>query len=145
MVTLSLQKFLKKMNGKIALKLVVDRLIKDMTPLAMSRCCGISNDISLETYIEDHEEKLSDVLVKLLAGTIKSSHNSCIHISAEMEDGKTFITVRDNNSDYSGYISGKMTKVEPLVQNMGGNVYFEFNKRNSITIVLCLHHSVNVA
>jgi light-regulated signal transduction histidine kinase (bacteriophytochrome) len=133
------------MNGKIALKQVVDRVIKEMMPLSMSRRCGIINDISFETHIEADEEKLSDVLVKLLAGTIKSSHNSCIHISAEKEDEKTFITVKDNNSDYSGYISGKMTKVEPLIQNMGGNVYFEFNERNSITIVLCLHHSINVA
>ncbi len=133
------------MNGKIALKQVVDRVIKEMAPLSMSRRCTISNDISFETLIETDEEKIYEVLVKLLSGTIKSSHSSCIHISAEIEDGKTFITVKDNNSDYSGYISGKITKVEPLIQNIGGKVYFEFNKRNSITIVLCLHHSIKAA
>ena len=133
------------MNGKISLRQVVDRVIKEMMPLSLSRRCAITNNISFQMYLETDEEKLSDILVKLLAGTIKSSHSSCIHISAEKEDEKTFITVRDNNSDYSGYISGKMTKVESLIQNIGGNVYFEFNKRNSITIVLCLHHSGKVA
>ena len=117
------------MQGKISLKHIVDRIIKETSPLATNRRSTLINNISIDTYIETDETKLSEVLVKLLANTIKSSHCSIIYISAEKEEGKTFITVSDNNSDYSGYISGKMTKLESLVQNMGVAMFI----LNSIT------------
>lgn len=135
----------KNMNSLIALKQIIGKVIKETVPLATIRRSTVINDISPDTFVETDEEKLLEVLIKLLSNTIKSSHSSSIHISAEREEEKTFITVRDNNSDYSGYISGKMAKVESLVQNIGGNVYFEFNNRNSITIVLCLRHPIKAA
>jgi len=133
------------MTGRIALKEFVARLILEMMPIAISRRIVIINNISIDIVIETDEEKFLQVLEKLMMGTIRSSQNSCIRISAEVDDDRTFITIKDNNSNYSGYISGKMNKVESIVNAIGGKIYFEFNNRHSITIMLCLYQPVNTA
>jgi hypothetical protein len=52
--------------------------------------------------------------------------------------------VKDNNNDYSRFISGKMAKVKPSVMKIGGDLNFEFNQRNSITILVSFTNN-NVA
>lgn len=124
------------MKTKTELRPLVNQLVKSALPAAISRGSFIINDIPGDTYLEAQEDVVSLIFGKLLENTINSSHDGCIRISAIQEDNYITISVKDNNSDYSRYISGKMIKVTPLVKKIGGEINFEFNQRNSIKIVL---------
>lgn len=125
-----------EMKKNIRLHELASHIIKSILPSAICRKSLIINDIRENIFLHADEDLVSIVLNSLLANTVSSSLNSCIRVSALQEYGETIVTVSDNNSDYSRYISGKMTKVQPIVKKMGGDLRFEFNKRNSITILL---------
>jgi hypothetical protein len=124
------------MTNKVALKNLANQLIKGLLPTAISRNSFIINDIPAEASIDADEELVAHILGSLLNNTISSSHNGCIRVSVSNEDGYTTLSVEDNNNDYSRFISGKMAKIKPAVKKIGGDLAFEFNKRNSITILV---------
>ena len=133
------------MREKIALKPFINELAEEMRSLIAERGCTIFSDIHQEIFIKTDRKIFSKILEKIFAGTIRSSYNSQIRISAEEDDGRTFIRITDNNSDYSSYISGKMSKAETLLATIGGKIYFEFNNRHNISIVLCFYQPVIAA
>lgn len=120
----------------VVLKTLVDQLIKDLLPSAISRNSLIINDIPVKASIDADEELITHILCSLLNNTISSSNNSCIRISVSDDCGYTILSVKDNNNDYSRFISGKMGKIKSAVKKIGGGLAFEFNKRNSITILV---------
>ena len=124
------------MAKKISLKELANNLIKGILPTAVSRNSFIVNDIPDEAILDADENVVAHILGSLLNNTVSSSHDGCIRISAAQEDSYTTITVNDNNNDYSRFISGKMAKVKPAITKMGGDLNFEFNQRNSITILV---------
>src|SRR5689334_19480079 len=99
------------MKTKTELRPLVNSLVKSALPTAISRQSFIINDIPCNTYLEADENAVALIFSKLLENTISSSHKGCIRISAKQEDDYITISVKDNNSDYSRYISGKMIKV----------------------------------
>jgi nitrogen fixation/metabolism regulation signal transduction histidine kinase len=126
-----------KMANKIALRQFTNQLIKGILPSAISRNSFIVNDIPDDASLYAADENLvAHILNNLLTNTVGSSHNGCIRVSAKQEDNHIVICVKDNNNDYSRFISGKMTKVKPAVNKIGGDLSFEFNQRNSITILV---------
>ncbi|MEJ0101814.1 MAG: hypothetical protein WDO19_04285 [Bacteroidota bacterium] len=124
------------MANKIALRQLTNQLIKGILPSAISRNSFIINDIPAETNLFADESLVAHILSSLLNNTVGSSHNGCIRVSAKQEDNHIIISVKDNNNDYSRFISGKMTKVKPAVNKIGGDLSFEFTQRNSITILV---------
>lgn len=122
--------------NKVALKDLANQLIKGLLPAAISRNSFIINDVPDNTFIEADEELVAHILGSLLNNTIGSSNNGCIRVAVSQEDGYTVLSVEDNNNDYSRFISGKMGKIKPAVKKIGGDLAFEFNKRNSITILV---------
>ena len=114
----------------------MDNLIKAVIPLSLGRNSFVINEIPCEAILEADEDLMALVLSKLIENTILSSRNSCIRISSVTGDDHIMICLKDNNSDYSKYISGKMNKVEPIIKKMGGRIEFEFNRRNSIAILI---------
>jgi len=124
------------MANKVALKDLANQLIKGLLPAAISRNSFIINDIPEDACIVADEELIAHILGSLLNNTISSSHDGCIRVAATEEDGYTTLSVEDNNNDYSRFISGKMAKIKPAVKKIGGDLAFEFNKRNSITILV---------
>ncbi|MGC4035690.1 MAG: hypothetical protein QM764_06985 [Chitinophagaceae bacterium] len=124
------------MTNKILLKQLADNLIKDVLPEAVNRKSLIINDIPQNVYLSADTATVTHILGSLLNNTVNSSHNGCIRVAASQEDGYTVLSVQDNNNDYSRFISGKMEKVKPAVKKAGGDLSFEFNKRNSITILV---------
>ena len=124
------------MANKVALKDLANQLIKGLLPAAISRNSFIINDIPEDACIVADEELIAHILGSLLNNTISSSHDGCIRVAASEEDGYTTLSVEDNNNDYSRFISGKMAKIKPAVKKIGGDLAFEFNKRNSITILV---------
>lgn len=124
------------MANRVALKGLANQLIKDLLPAAINRNSFIINDIPVDAYLEANEELVAHILGSLLNNTISSSHNGCIRVSVSAEDGCTILSVEDNNNDYSRFISGKMAKIKPVVKKIGGDLAFEFNRRNSITILV---------
>jgi hypothetical protein len=119
-----------------ALRQLANSIIKSILPAAVCRKSFIINDIPANIFLNRGEDLTAIVLNNLLINTLSSSMNSCIRVSAIQEYGETVIIVNDNNSDYSRYISGKMAKVLPIVNKMGGDLRFELNKDNNITIRL---------
>jgi hypothetical protein len=124
------------MTNKISLKELANDLIKGILPTAIARNSFIINDIPDEAMVSGDENVMAHILGSLLNNTVSSSHDGCIRISAKEEDEYTTIAVTDNNNDYSRFISGKMAKVKPAINKMGGDLNFEFNQRNSITILV---------
>ncbi len=124
------------MANKIALRQLTNQLIKGILPSAISRNSFIINDIPAETNLFADESLVAQNFSSLLNNTVGSSHNGCIRVSAKQEDNHIIISVKDNNNDYSRFISGKMTKVKPAVNKIGGDLSFEFTQRNSITILV---------
>jgi len=124
------------MKSKVALKDLANQLIKGLLPAAIGRNSFIINDIAADAFIVADEELIAHILGSLLNNTISSSHDGCIRVAASQEDGYTTLSVEDNNNDYSRFISGKMAKIKPAVKKIGGDLAFEFNKRNSITILV---------
>jgi signal transduction histidine kinase len=124
------------MSNKIALRQLTNQLIKGILPSAISRNSFIVNDIPAETSLYADENLVAHILSNLLNNTVGSSHDGCIRVSAKQEDNHIIISVKDNNNDYSRFISGKMTKVKPAVNKIGGDLSFEFTQRNSITILV---------
>ena len=124
------------MANNIALREITNNLIKEVLPSAIGRNSFIINDISSDTRLRADKNQIAHILGNLLNNTVNSSHNGCIRVSAVEEDGYVTISVKDNNNDYSRFISGKMTKVEPAVKRIGGDLSFEFNQRNSIKILV---------
>jgi len=124
------------MTSRVALKDLANQLIKGLLPAAISRNSFIINDIPEDACIVADEELIAHILGSLLNNTISSSHDGCIRVAASEEDGYTTLSVEDNNNDYSRFISGKMAKIKPAVKKIGGDLAFEFNKRNSITILV---------
>ncbi|SRR5260221_8943176 len=124
------------MANKIALRQLTNQLIKGILPSAISRNSFIVNDIPDETSLYADENLVAHILSNLLNNTVGSSHHGCIRVSATQEDNYITISVKDNNNDYSRFISGKMTKVKPVVNKIGGDLSFEFTQRNSITILV---------
>ena len=124
------------MANKIALRQLTNRLIKEILPSAICRNSFIVNDIADETSLFADETQVAHILSNLLNNTVSSSHSGCIRVSAKQEDNHIIISVKDNNNDYSRFISGKMTKVKPAVNKIGGDLNFEFTQRNSITILV---------
>jgi len=124
------------MANKIALREITNQLIKGVLQSAVSRNSFIINDIPAETRLNADENLLAHILGNLLNNTVSSSHDGCIRVSAKEEDGYVTISVKDNNNDYSRFISGKMAKVTPAIKKIGGDLSFEFNQRNSITILV---------
>ncbi|HVZ56864.1 MAG TPA: hypothetical protein VG870_09430 [Chitinophagaceae bacterium] len=124
---------------------LVSRLIAAELPQAVRRGSLVVNDVPPGTWLGADETLVETVLAKLLCQTILSSHQGCIRVSAWQEEGFTQIALRDNNSDYSRYISGKMNKVEPLLRRLDAGIEFEFNRRGSIRIVLHFSHRRRVA
>jgi nitrogen fixation/metabolism regulation signal transduction histidine kinase len=132
------------MTNKIALREITNQLIKEILPSAISRNSFIINDIPADTKLYADKTVIAHILGNLLSNTVGSSHHGCIRVSAKDEDGHVTISVKDNNNDYSRFISGKMEKVKPSVMKMGGDLNFEFNQRNSITILVSFANN-NVA
>ena len=124
------------MTKKVALKELANQLIKGLLPLAITRNSFIINAIPEQASIDADEELITQILVSLLNNTISSSHNGCIRVAVSEEYGYTVLSVEDNNNDYSRFISGKMAKIKPAVKKIGGHLAFEFNRRNSITILI---------
>jgi hypothetical protein len=124
------------MSKKIILKDLANDLIKGLLPTAITRNSFIINDIPDGANIDADAEVVAHILGSLLNNTVSSSHDGCIRISAKQEDSYMTISVKDNNNDYSRFISGKMAKVKPAIAKMGGDLSFEFNQRNSITILV---------
>jgi hypothetical protein len=124
------------MTNKVALKDLANQLIKGLLPAAIGRNSFIINDIPADICIDADEELVAHILGSLLNNTIGSSHDGCIRVSVSNEDGYTVLSVEDNNNDYSRFISGKMAKIKPAVKKIGGDLAFEFNRRNSITILV---------
>jgi light-regulated signal transduction histidine kinase (bacteriophytochrome) len=133
------------MQNKITLKRLVNNLVKEWLPEAVKRRSFIVSEISENAFIIADEKMVAQVMENLLKNVIRSSRQGCIRISAEQDGRCTLLRVKDNQSDYSGYISGKMTKVEPLVRKIGGTIYYEFNRKNSLTVVLCFYHQLSAA
>jgi len=124
------------MKPQTELRPLVNKLVISALPSAINRGSFIINDIPDETFLDADENVIALIFGKLLENTINSSHLGCIRITARQEDDYITVSVKDNNSDYSRYISGKMVKVAPLVKKIGGEINFEFNQRNNIKIVL---------
>lgn len=124
------------MTKKISLKALANDLIKGVLPTAIARNSFIINDIPDQAILDVDENVVAHILGSLLNNTVSSSHDGCIRISATQEDSYTTVTVNDNNNDYSRFISGKMAKVKPAITKIGGDLNFEFNQRNSITILV---------
>jgi signal transduction histidine kinase len=124
------------MANKAGLRQIAKQIINEILPAAISRNSFIINDIPAETSLNADEKLIAHILGNLLNNTVSSSHHGCIRISAKEEDDYIILSVKDNNNDYSRFISGKMTKVKPVVKKIGGDLSFEFNQRNSITILV---------
>jgi len=124
------------MANKIALRELTNQIIKGILPSAICRNSFIVNDIPDETSLYADANLVAHILSNLLNNTVSSSRDGCIRVSATQEDNHITISVKDNNNDYSRFISGKMTKVKPVVNKIGGDLNFEFTQRNSITILV---------
>ncbi len=124
------------MTKAFFLKALASDLIKGVLPTAISRNSFIINDIPDQAILDADENVVAHILGSLLNNTVSSSHDGCIRISAAQEGTYTIVTVNDNNNDYSRFISGKMAKVKPAIAKLGGDLSFEFNQRNSITILI---------
>jgi hypothetical protein len=130
---------------KTDLHKIADYIIKLMLPAAVNRGSFIINDIPGESYLEADKDLVAIVLSNLLLNTISSSSDGCIRVSSHQENGETFVTVKDNNSDCSRYISGKMAKVQPIVKKMGGDLRFELTGQKNLTIIMSFGNSKHVA
>lgn len=133
------------MKNQIDLHKLVNGVVKEWLPEAIKRHTIIINEIPAYLFLPLDEGVAKKVMDRLLKNVIRSSRLGCIRISAEQDGQCTLLRVRDNQSDYSGYISGKITKVEPLVRKMGGNIYYEFNRRNNLTVILCFYQKGSAA
>jgi hypothetical protein len=124
------------MTTTIELRKFADELIVDLSVLTSSRKCIIENEIAADVFIKAERDELIFILKRYLDLIIHSSYSSQIRISAVSESNCTSIYIKDNNNDYSQYISGKMEKHKSRIQDSGCYLSFEFNDKRSITVIL---------
>ena len=124
------------MNDQIELKLCLEQIMPQLLPLAAERKCQLRNNLAQHTIAYTNKEAFLFVIKRLLTLIIHSSHNSTICISDRHEGGRLAIVIKDDNNDYSGFISGKMEKHQTVLKKARCYLSFEFNEKNSITVIL---------
>ncbi|MGC4036828.1 MAG: hypothetical protein QM764_12790 [Chitinophagaceae bacterium] len=123
-------------RDSIDLRNTATNAIISILPISIERRTFIINDIPKNTFLTTNERLITVALSDILLNTVSSGNNSCIRVFAKKEYDELRIVIIDNHSDYSRYISGKMTKIQPIIKKLGGQLQFEFNQRENITVIL---------
>ncbi len=124
------------MIDKIEVTRCLEDIISQLLPDAAERKCQLKNNLSPGITLPTNKEAFAFVIERLLKLIIYSSYNSTIYISNRHEGDKFSLVIKDDNNDYSGYISGKMEKHQSIMKNAGCYLSFEFSERKSITVIL---------
>lgn len=121
--------------AKAVLQNLINRIIKNLLPVAVRNNSLIVNDISPELNIIGDENAVEPVIYGLLRSVIYNAKESCIRISAKEMYGKTVVvSVKDSNSFNTYAVACSLQNLIPLAQKIGGALDISCYRQKVTTI-----------
>jgi signal transduction histidine kinase len=120
---------------KTALQTLVERLIKNLLPVATRNNSFIVNDVSPKLCVGVDENAVMPVISGLLQSVINNARETSIRITAKEVYGKmVVVSVKDNNSYNTYGVACSLQDVVPMAQRIGGQLDISSEKQNVTTI-----------
>ena len=132
-------------RNMVSLHCLVDELMTDLLPMAISHRSFILNDISQELMISTDENMLAYVLWNLLKSAISSTPHKCIRVEAILTGGCTLIYVKDAGAYFYRTISHGYRQVQFVAEKLGGSISIATNKNNGTTIAFTIYNRPKAA
>jgi hypothetical protein len=131
--------------ARIALHKLVDNIITDLLPAAVSRKSFIINDVPPEVISCTNENLLSLVLTTLLTQAVNATKSLCIHIGAALTGDCTIIKVKDNTGYFYKTISHVVKQERFMAEKIGGCISINQENNGVILTTFSFHNQLNAA
>ncbi len=132
-----------KINSQsIDLCYLIKQLSKDLLPKAVGRKSIILNDISEGMSVHSDKELLAPIIWSMMNDAIDRSANSCIRISAGINENLVTISVNDTSLAFDDQIIDAVRKVQKLAEKLGGSLCLDTNPGKGTTLVFTLFHAM---
>jgi hypothetical protein len=123
-----------KLIEETSLHLVVNQLIKGITPIAVSKNSFILNEIHPDLKVKTDVNMLAYIIGSMLNSSINIVENDCIHISAKIYSNIIIIQLKDNYSTFNNSIAYDLELLQPVAKKLGGTVCYEDNQNKGTSI-----------
>jgi hypothetical protein len=123
-----------KLIEESSLHLVVNQLIKGITPIAVSKNSFILNDIHPDLKVKTDVNMLAYIIGSMLNSSINIVENDCIHISAKIYSNIIIIQLKDNYSTFNNSIAYDLELLQPIAKKLGGTVCYEDHQNKGTSI-----------
>ena len=113
---------------------VLNRVVDQFTPTALTKKCVIINDVPEEICVRTDEDLISSAMCDLMNLVIGHTENSRIRITAKLFGNVVLLHVKDDGGLKYDSISSKLNKIQSLAEQLGGFVGFT-SYRNKLTTI----------
>jgi len=120
---------------------LINKLMKDLQPLALKRSNIILNGIPGELTMAVEENLLAYVLWNLINSAVNSAKNECIHIVALFTDDGPVIDIKNVGTYFYQAFSREYRKVQQIAEKIGGSIRLDDDKKDGAHVIFSLLNS----
>ena len=112
-------------NGNLQLHQMVNNLLHDLLPLAVSKRTLILNEIPGSFQLAADENMVAYVLWNLMNRVVTTTANECIYIDAEEAGNCSMIRLKNVSNYFYRSFSGDLRQVQDIARQLGGSLHIE--------------------